>query len=82
MFEIGYAAALRDVNSRRFLIANAGAICRATGGKHLIMSSGARTDMVRLFHGATKAQGFAFLIKRYSSTVGRMMLRCRPTAES
>ncbi|CDF36234.1 unnamed protein product [Chondrus crispus] len=45
VFEIAYAAGLRDVNSRRFLIANAGAICRATRGKHLIMSSGARSEM-------------------------------------
>lgn len=49
-FEVTYAAGLRDVDSRRFLVSNAGSICRATGGKHLIMSSGARNVMVRLRH--------------------------------
>lgn len=47
VFEIPYAHALRDVSSRRFLIGNGASIARATGGKHIILSSGATSTMVR-----------------------------------
>lgn len=41
-FEIRLAPALRDVAARRYLIGNATTLLRATKGKHLILSSGAR----------------------------------------
>ncbi|KAK9861946.1 hypothetical protein WJX84_000126 [Apatococcus fuscideae] len=43
MFEVCYAACLRDETSRRFLFSNAAALTRATHGQNIIVSSGART---------------------------------------
>ncbi len=43
MFEICYACCLRDETSRRMLFSNAAALARATRGKNIIISSGART---------------------------------------
>jgi ribonuclease P/MRP protein subunit RPP1 len=42
MFEICYAHALRDLNSRRTFIANASSLVKATKGRNIIMSSGAK----------------------------------------
>ena len=41
VFELSIASALRNPQSRRFLIANAGKISRLTRGKNIILSSGA-----------------------------------------
>lgn len=41
-FEIQLAPALRDIAARRYLIGNATTLLRATKGKNLILSSGAR----------------------------------------
>ena len=43
MFEISYACCLRDETSRRLLFSNATALARATRGRNIIISSGART---------------------------------------
>lgn len=48
LFEISYALGLRDAASRKFLVSNAGTLCRATGGKHVLLSSGARSPMVSI----------------------------------
>lgn len=42
-FEVCYAPALRDVNSRRNTFANAQALARATRGRGIVLSSGARS---------------------------------------
>ena len=42
MFEICYAHALKDMNARRVFIANASNLVKATKGRNIIMSSGAR----------------------------------------
>lgn len=49
MFEISYASALVDAHSRRFLIGNAVSVSRVTMGKQTILSSGAKTPMVRRY---------------------------------
>ncbi|CAN8069413.1 unnamed protein product [Agarophyton chilense] len=45
IFEISYAHGLRDLVSRRNLVANASALSSTTGGRHIILSSGAATQM-------------------------------------
>lgn len=47
MFEIGYAVGLRDRNARKQLIGNACSLSRVSGGKNLLLSSGAKNIMVR-----------------------------------
>ena len=42
MFEICYACALKDMNARRVFIANASNLVKATKGRNIIMSSGAK----------------------------------------
>lgn len=44
--EICYAGAVRDTTMRRFVVTNAAAIVRATGGVGIIISSGAQNIMV------------------------------------
>ncbi len=41
-FEVCYAPALREPSARRHLFANAQALVRATRGRNIILSSGAR----------------------------------------
>ena len=43
MLEISYACCLRDETSRQLLFSNAAALARATRGKNIILSSGARS---------------------------------------
>ena len=72
-FEIRLAPALRDVAARRYLIGNATTLIRATKGKHIILSSGARDafetrspfDFINLacVFGLTQQQAYDALVR-------------------
>lgn len=47
LFEIAYAVALRDSTRLRWFVSNASSIAKATSGKHLLLTSGAGSTMVR-----------------------------------